>query len=133
MGARPKRSRGLRRIALISLRRIDFATIAGGRGEFIRQPRSVRGFRADTDRSVRTAHPTKALLETVRVRVERGSVGCAQRTEGFAPIPTARCAGRGLQKRSQAQALPGMPYLRRRLAMAVWEVCRRAASCRLEG
>ncbi len=36
------------------------------------------------------------------------------------------------QKR-QAQGLLGMPYLRRRWAMAVWEVCRRLASWRVEG
>ncbi|TPG75862.1 hypothetical protein EAH78_20200 [Pseudomonas arsenicoxydans] len=31
------------------------------------------------------------------------------------------------------QDLAGMPYLRRRMAMALWEVCRRAASKRLDG
>ncbi|OXR37449.1 hypothetical protein PSJE_11445 [Pseudomonas jessenii] len=31
------------------------------------------------------------------------------------------------------QALLGIPYLRNRWAIAVWEVCSRVASCRVEG
>ncbi len=31
------------------------------------------------------------------------------------------------------QALLGIPYLRKRMAMALWEVCKRAASNRLDG
>ncbi|RAI72287.1 hypothetical protein DOZ80_01715 [Pseudomonas fluorescens] len=41
------------------------------------------------------------------------------------PLPQGSAVG--------AQALPGIPYLRNRWAIAVWEVCRRVASCRVEG
>ena len=34
---------------------------------------------------------------------------------------------------NMAQGLLGMPYLRRRWAIAVWEVCKRLASWRVEG
>ncbi len=47
--------------------------------------------------------------------------------------PTGECVVGENVFRQITQGLAGMPYLRRRIAMALWDVCNRAASNRLEG
>ncbi|KAB0496330.1 hypothetical protein SAMN05216558_2997 [Pseudomonas vancouverensis] len=65
--------------------------------------------------------------------VVNDDVGCPV-TRGVAKFIASMLAPTGGNVfRQVAQGLLGMPYLRRRMAIALWDVCNRAASKRLDG
>src|SRR3990167_8835345 len=102
------------------------------------QPR--RSYSALAGNAVLAQALCEVCRPTARATGFRGFVGAAHGRDRAGlrgasrawPAPTSWCL-RFTNMRERHQPLPEIPYLRRRMAMALCEVCRRAASCRLDG